>query len=109
MKYRQMGRWGVKLSCVGLGSYLTIGFKCTEEESRDTIRAAYDNGVNFFDTANAYNRGEAEKVLGKYLGEFERSSVFPSPRSGRRWATGRTPAASPPSTSSSSAMPRSGG
>jgi len=76
MKYRQMGRWGVKLSCVGLGSYLTIGFKCTEEESRDTIRAAYKNGVNFFDTANAYNRGEAEKVLGKYLGEFDRSSIF---------------------------------
>jgi aryl-alcohol dehydrogenase-like predicted oxidoreductase len=71
-----MGRWGVKLSCVGLGSYLTIGFKCDEETSRDTIRAAYEKGVNFFDTANAYNRGEAEKVLGKYLAEFPRSSIF---------------------------------
>ena len=79
MKYRQMGRWGVRLSGVGLGSYPTIGFKCTEEESRDTIRAAYDNGVNFFDTANAYSgdkRGEAERVLGKYLGELDRSSLF---------------------------------
>ena len=76
MKYRQMGKWGVKLSCLGLGSYLTIGFKCDEETSRDTIRLAYDNGINFFDTANAYNKGEAERVLGKYLVDFPRSSLF---------------------------------
>lgn len=76
MKYRQMGRWGVRLSTVGLGSYLTIGFKCDEATSRATVRAAYENGVNFFDTANAYNRGEAERVLGKCLAEFQRSSFF---------------------------------
>ncbi len=76
MKYRQMGRWGARLSAVGLGSYLTIGFKLDEQASRDTVRAAYDAGINFFDTANAYNRGEAERVLGKCLGEFDRSSVF---------------------------------
>ena len=76
MQYRKMGRWGAKLSTVGLGSYLTVGFSCDEETSRDTIRAAYDEGVNFFDTANAYNRGEAERVMGKTLGEFERSSIF---------------------------------
>lgn len=71
-----MGRWGVKLSCVGLGSYLTIGYKCDEQTARDTIRAAYDSGVNFFDTANAYNRGEAEKTLGKHLADYDRSSIF---------------------------------
>ena len=76
MKYRQMGRWGVKLSCVGLGSYLTIGYKCDEETSRDTIRAAYEGGINFFDTANAYNRGGAEEMLGKCLADYDRSSVF---------------------------------
>ena len=76
MKYRQMGHWGVKLSAVGLGSYLTIGYKCDEEISRDTIRAAYELGVNFFDTANAYHRGAAETMLGKYLAEFDRSSIF---------------------------------
>jgi aryl-alcohol dehydrogenase-like predicted oxidoreductase len=76
MKYRQMGRWGVKLSCVGLGSYLTIGFKCDDQTSRATIRAAFDNGINFFDTANAYNRGEAEKSLGKHLAEIPRSAIF---------------------------------
>lgn len=76
MRYRKMGKWGVKLSAVGLGSYLTIGYKLDDATSRDTIRAAYDGGVNFFDTADAYNKGEAEKVLGKYLSEFPRESLF---------------------------------
>ncbi len=76
MHYRKMGKWGVKLSVLGLGSYLTIGFKLDEKTSRETIRKAYDNGINYFDTADAYNFGEAEKVLGKYLSEFERSSLF---------------------------------
>jgi len=76
MQYRKMGKWGVKLSTIGLGSYLTIGFKLDDKTSRDTIRKAYDGGVNFFDTADAYNYGEAEKALGKYLSEFKRSSIF---------------------------------
>ena len=76
MQYRKMGKWGVKLSTVGLGSYLTIGYKLDDKTSRDTIRAAYDGGVNFFDTADAYNNGEAEKVMGKHLSEFKRSTLF---------------------------------
>ena len=75
MQYRQMGKWGVRLSTLGLGSYLTIGFKCDDETSRDTIRFAYDNGINFFDTANAYNKGEGERVLGRHLQDFPRSSL----------------------------------
>ncbi len=71
-----MGKWGAKLSVIGLGSYLTIGFKLDDKISRETINKAYDGGVNFFDTADAYNNGEAEKVLGKYLSDFERSSIF---------------------------------
>ena len=76
MQYRQMGKWGVRLSTVGLGSYLTIGAKCDDKTSRDTIRVAYDNGVNYFDTANVYAQGEAERVLGKHLAEFPRSDLF---------------------------------
>jgi aryl-alcohol dehydrogenase-like predicted oxidoreductase len=75
MQYRQMGRWGVRLSTLGLGSYLTIGYKLDEQTSRDTIRYAYDQGINFFDTANAYNTGEGERVVGKYLADFRRSSL----------------------------------
>ena len=76
MQYRKMGKWGVRLSAIGLGSYLTIGFKLDEQTSRETVRAAYEAGINFFDTANAYNSGEAERVLGKCLAEFPRSSLF---------------------------------
>ncbi|MBI4023980.1 MAG: aldo/keto reductase family protein [Verrucomicrobia bacterium] len=76
MQYRHMGKWGVRLSAIGVGSYLTIGFKLDEETSRATVRAAYDAGVNFFDTANAYNKGGAERMLGKILRDFPRSSFF---------------------------------
>jgi len=76
MKYNQLGKWGVRVSCLGLGSYLTIGFKCDDQTSRDMIRLAYESGINYFDTANAYNNGRAEEVLGRYLSEFDRSSVF---------------------------------
>lgn len=76
MKYNQLGKWGARVSCLGLGSYLTIGFKCDEQTSRDMVRLAYDSGINYFDTADGYNYGQAERVLGKYLSEFERSSIF---------------------------------
>jgi len=76
MQYRKMGRSGVRLSAVGIGSYLTIGFKLDEKMSRETVKVAYDAGINFFDTANAYNTGEGEKMLGKCLADFPRSSLF---------------------------------
>ena len=69
-----MGRWGVRLSTLGLGSYLTIGYKCDEDTSRDMVRAAYDGGINFFDTANAYNKGGGEEAIGKCLRDYPRSS-----------------------------------
>ncbi len=74
MQYRQMGKWGARLSCLGLGSFFTIGDTCDEAASGRLIGKAYDAGVNFFDTANAYSRGEAERILGKYLKPYRRSS-----------------------------------
>jgi aryl-alcohol dehydrogenase-like predicted oxidoreductase len=76
MRYRQMGKAGARLSMVGLGSYLTIGFKLDEQASRATVKAAYDAGINFFDTANAYNTGEGERMLGLCLRDYPRSSLF---------------------------------
>jgi aryl-alcohol dehydrogenase-like predicted oxidoreductase len=76
MQYRKMGKHGVRLSTVGLGSYLTIGFKLDEKASRETIKAAIDAGINFIDTANAYNTGGAETMLGKCLADYPRSSIF---------------------------------
>jgi aryl-alcohol dehydrogenase-like predicted oxidoreductase len=76
MKYRQLGKWGARLSVLGLGSYLTIGYKVDDETSRQMVRTAYEHGINFIDTANAYNQGGAETTLGRLLGEYPRSSLF---------------------------------
>lgn len=76
MQYRPLGKWGAKLSAVGLGSYLTIGFKLDEQQSWATVKTAYDLGINFFDTADAYNMGEGERMIGKCLRNFERHSYF---------------------------------
>ena len=75
MEYRNLGRWGVKLSAVGLGSWLTYGGSVEEDAAVACIERAYELGVNFFDTANVYAAGRSEEVVGKALAPFERSSL----------------------------------
>ncbi|QBI21348.1 aldo/keto reductase [Egibacter rhizosphaerae] len=72
MEYRKLGRWGVKVSSVGLGSWLTYGGTVEEDQSTACIQRAYDLGVNFFDTANVYARGRSEEVVGKALASIPR-------------------------------------
>ena len=67
MKYRQLGKYGVKLSVVGLGSWLTYGMGIENKMALKCFKAALDNGIIFFDTSDIYNKGEAEKTLGKVL------------------------------------------
>lgn len=74
MEYRRLGRAGVKLSAIGLGSWLTFGGSVERQRSIEIIRAAYEMGINFFDTANVYHRGLAEEVVGEALKPFPRSS-----------------------------------
>ncbi len=74
MNYRRLGKTGLKVSEISLGSWLTYGNGVGDETAIKTIETAYDLGINFFDTANVYNRGEAEKVVGKALGKYDRSS-----------------------------------
>ncbi|GGH81765.1 voltage-dependent potassium channel beta subunit [Pullulanibacillus pueri] len=74
MKYRRLGNSGMKISEIGLGSWLTYGETVGNQNAKEIIHKAFDLGINFFDTANAYNRGAAEKVVGEILSEFSRSS-----------------------------------
>lgn len=74
MKYRRLGRSGLKVSEISLGSWLTYGGYVTSDIAINTIHKAYDLGINFFDTANVYMRGEAEKVVGQAIKAFPRSS-----------------------------------
>jgi len=74
MRYRNLGKWGVKLSTVGLGSYLTIGMHVDSATAAECVKLAFDSGINWIDTANAYNRGGAEAALGKLLKPYRRDS-----------------------------------
>lgn len=74
MKYRRLGNSGLKISELGLGSWLTYGKSVNNQTAYDCIHKAYELGINFFDTANAYENGRAEEVLGEALKEYPRSS-----------------------------------
>ena len=74
MQYRRMGSTGLLVSEISLGSWLTYGNAVENEIAIRTMEKAYELGVNFFDTANVYNRGEAEKVVGAALGQYDRAS-----------------------------------
>lgn len=79
MQYRNLGKWGLKVSEIALGSWMTdLSGSAASDTARQTIRAAYDAGVNFFDCADAYSGGAAEKFLGKALREYPRSSYVVS-------------------------------
>jgi voltage-dependent potassium channel beta subunit len=67
MQYRRLGEAGIKVSEVALGSWLTFGASVDEEVTRECVKAAVENGVNFLDSADAYARGDAERVLGKVI------------------------------------------
>lgn len=74
MEYRHLGRAGVRVSEIALGSWLTYGGSVEEQTAIQCIHTAYDLGINFFDTANAYQRGETEKVVGRALKDYPRDS-----------------------------------
>lgn len=74
MEYRRLGKTGLKVSEISLGSWLTYGGYVEEQNASASIDKAYDLGINFFDTANVYMRGEAEIVVGKALKKYQRDS-----------------------------------
>ncbi|MFN7249677.1 MAG: aldo/keto reductase family protein [Anaerobacillus sp.] len=74
MKYRRLGNTGLKVSEISLGSWLTYGKTVEENTAEQTIHKAYELGINFFDSANVYERGEGERVMAKALKEYSRNS-----------------------------------
>lgn len=67
MKYRSLGRSGIKVSELSFGSWVTFGGQLGEAQARECMAAAYDAGVNFFDNAEVYARGQSEMVMGNVL------------------------------------------
>ncbi|HEX2372456.1 MAG TPA: aldo/keto reductase family protein, partial [Actinomycetota bacterium] len=74
MEYRRLGASGVRVSEIGLGSWLTYGNGVEADQARACVARAHQLGVNFFDTADVYGRGAAEEVMGQALAGFPRSS-----------------------------------
>lgn len=75
MKYRIMGRSGLKLSEISLGAWLTFGDQIEDKTANEVLHAAYDQGVNFFDNADVYASGRAESVMGKAIADLPRPAL----------------------------------
>jgi voltage-dependent potassium channel beta subunit len=76
MEYRHLGRSGLKVSAISLGGWTTFGGSVKESQMvHDIIRRAYDAGVNFYDIADAYAKGESERMMGEVLKEFPRHTL----------------------------------
>ena len=67
MEYRRLGKAGLKVSALSLGSWVTYGNQIDGGEAREIMAAAWDEGVNFFDNAEAYARGKSEEMMGAAL------------------------------------------
>ncbi|XP_078137897.1 voltage-gated potassium channel subunit beta-3-like [Centroberyx gerrardi] len=67
MPYRNLGKSGLRVSCLGLGTWVTFGSQISDEMAESVMTTAYDSGVNLFDTAEVYASGRAETTLGNIL------------------------------------------
>ena len=76
MKYRNVGKAGIKVSEIALGSWMTDLKESSEEDvAKEVVKLAYENGINFFDCADAYSGGAAERFFGEVLKEFPRKDL----------------------------------
>jgi len=67
MEYRRLGKSGLQVSLFSFGSWLTFGKQIKDGTAESLMKTAYDGGINFFDNAEIYSRGESENVMGKIL------------------------------------------
>jgi aryl-alcohol dehydrogenase-like predicted oxidoreductase len=74
MEHRQLGDSDLQVSAIALGSWLTYSGGVGREQTEACTRAAFDAGITFFDTANVYGRGAAERAWGEILADYPRDS-----------------------------------
>ena len=70
MQYRPLGSSGLQLSALSFGAWVTFGRQVGRGGAREMIAAAFDHGINFFDNAETYANGEAERVMGDVLADL---------------------------------------
>ncbi len=74
MNLRKLGSSGIEVSEISLGSWLTYSGGVEREQAKACVKAAFEAGINFIDTANVYGAGAAESLLGEVLADYDRSS-----------------------------------
>lgn len=67
MEYRRLGKSGLKLSALSLGSWVTFGKQVALDDAKTLLKTAYDAGINFFDNAEGYEAGVSEKIMGETI------------------------------------------
>ncbi|KPP57705.1 hypothetical protein Z043_124547 [Scleropages formosus] len=65
--HRNLGKSGLRVSCLGLGTWVTFGSQISDEMAESLMTIAYENGINLFDTAEVYASGRAEITLGSII------------------------------------------
>jgi aryl-alcohol dehydrogenase-like predicted oxidoreductase len=92
MQFRRLGDSDLEISEIGLGSCFTYGLGVGRAQTEACTNAAFEAGINFFDTANVYGTGAAEKAWGEILSKRPRDSYilatkvyFPMQRKSRPW------------------------
>ncbi len=76
MPYRPLGQCGTKVSAFSLGGWTTYGQSIKElRVIEEILKTAFERGINFFDIADAYGKGEAERVMGQILSQFPRHEL----------------------------------
>ncbi len=74
MRFRELGDSGIRVSSIGLGSWLTYSGGLERDQTEACTRAAFRAGINFFDTANVYGGGASEEAWGEILSGYDRDS-----------------------------------
>lgn len=75
MEYRHLGKAGLKVSELSLGSWITFGGELDLTSAKSCMRIAFDNGVNLFDNAEVYASGAAELLMGEVLKDYRREDL----------------------------------
>jgi len=75
MKYRKLGKWGLQVSELGLGSWITFGTSLDQSLVTKLTKQAFDAGINLFDNAEVYAEGVAETLMGQALQQFSREEL----------------------------------
>ncbi len=70
MEYRFLGCSGLQVSAISLGGWITYGGHVGEEKTKECLKAAWEAGINFFDCAEQYSKGESEIAMGKAIKEL---------------------------------------